>query len=1385
VTTTRRPTTTQTHGGIGTTALDDAWHFAGRKGPFTGQTWGDFALGGMLGEGGMGAVYRAMQLSLHRRVALKVLAPRMAQDARMLERFMLEATTASRLQSPHVVQVYAIGEEDGSHYYAMEYVEGTDLGELARQRKADQHPLTPDEAAGYILQAAKGLAEAGRLGIVHRDIKPPNLMVTRNDLLKIADFGIVKVLGEHNLTLTGQAIGTPAYLSPEQGRGDRDLDCRSDIYSLGVVFYELACGKKPFIGVNANALIYQHCFEEPPLPKSVNLTISDEHQAVILRCLQKDPAERYQSADELVKDLDSIRTGAMLKSVLASYRLVTGADAARKAQMSWLQRNLLPVAAAAALVIGAIVAIGWYRYAQSQRQEIASVRYKMVGVHEIADQRSRLAAAFDAVKPLPEDAGTQLDKFAKLAPEGKGDSDLRRWREKLSAITDLESRLSLLQKMVIAPELRRIGRANYDAFIAKVGADAPAAVRAKTRLDALDADEKRLRNACAPLDAMALKLDDRKRFGDLLKSLAALVPSDDPQLAKWQGKLAAFDAELGALRARIEPLDQEKQVTAAKRTQYLPVLTDLSVYLDPTDPDLRRWTEKLKGADERLARLRADIKAVVGAQPETIPKPKQEQIANKLADLQAALAGVEDPQMKDWQAAIASTERALATARKSIVTRIQESGDGVLPQPAQPAVERDLKLLADLGAVDDADRLKGEQILRDSRRTLDGLRADCAVLAATATATVSLAAQRDLEAKVQRLAAKGAVEAERLDAWRNRLAVEAKRVADLRASLVSFDAVTSITPAMLAGLDSLLRDAGADDPDVQRWVAKRDRVVALQDALGALDRRTGIPEEVEQRLAELAALVGEKDPQLLAWRGKTTRLVAVKATLAVLDQRAPFDAVTISAGLTELATLAGDQDRQYRSWKAKAARVTALKADLASLATAIALSADAHAAAHDRLRQLVAELVGPDDPQAQAAAARLAELDGPPKPSWARDLGRDAHGLWAQAALPGGNLRLRWLASGTFIIGSPDIEPGHEADELQVKLTLPKGFWIAEVETPRAIWTAVMGHDPSRSPLSDAAVQPVERMTWGEAVAFGQALAEAVPGFAARLPLEAEWEYACRAGSAAPWCLPPGVKADAEGVGKLAWYNGNTNEDAQPSCNRLPNPLGLYDMHGNLAEWCADAYMPYPTAPITVTAPASGSDRRVLRGASWGDSWLKTRAANRIPMRPDARSAFIGCRLVVDANWGNAKPDGKALLALHTAAAPVAGTEPHLYRVAGDDTVASIAQTHYGDREAWRLIAAANPWLDPAKPLTVGTWLTLPPSGWRAYAAVDGDTLATIAKRQLGDRAPWQAIATANPWLDAAKPITTGRWLLLPPTPAPVAPTVAPRPATGASGVKQ
>ena len=268
------------------------------------QTWGDFEVQQVLGKGAMGTVYKGRQISLDRTVALKVLPVSLASDENFLRRFELEAKAVAKISSPHVVQVYAAGNHEGQEYFAMEFVEGMDLA--ARLEKGYKPSFK--EALDIVQQVAHGLAAAAELHIIHRDIKPSNIMMTEKGLAKIMDFGLVKLTGSHtaSLTMAGTLLGTVNYLSPEQGRGE-DCDKRSDIYSLGVVLYELLTGRLPFAGDNPGSVIYQHNFVEPVLPREINPEIPKYHQAIVLKCLQKKADDRYQDPRELIADIDLIK----------------------------------------------------------------------------------------------------------------------------------------------------------------------------------------------------------------------------------------------------------------------------------------------------------------------------------------------------------------------------------------------------------------------------------------------------------------------------------------------------------------------------------------------------------------------------------------------------------------------------------------------------------------------------------------------------------------------------------------------------------------------------------------------------------------------------------------------------------------------------------------------------------------------------------------------------------------------------------------------------------------------------------------------------------------------------------------------------------------------
>ena len=267
-----------------------------------GRTLDDFRVLRTLGQGGMAKVYLAEQLSLRRQVAMKVMQPEMLLKKDSVERFRSEAMAAAGLSHGNIVQVYTVGQADGMHYIAMEYVPGRNLRQLVRRNG----PLPLAQAIKVMRQAASALRAAGEAGIVHRDIKPANLMVSRRGIIKVADFGLSIATGldrnSGDLTAVGQTVGTPRYMSPEQVEG-RPTDHRSDIYSLGVTFYYILSGRSPFDGSTPVQIALQHLKSEAPSLMSLRPDLPPELAGLVHRMMSKKPADRPESAAEVVEQL--------------------------------------------------------------------------------------------------------------------------------------------------------------------------------------------------------------------------------------------------------------------------------------------------------------------------------------------------------------------------------------------------------------------------------------------------------------------------------------------------------------------------------------------------------------------------------------------------------------------------------------------------------------------------------------------------------------------------------------------------------------------------------------------------------------------------------------------------------------------------------------------------------------------------------------------------------------------------------------------------------------------------------------------------------------------------------------------------------------------------
>ncbi len=254
-----------------------------------------YEITGKLGEGGMGVVYEAYDTVLKRKVALKFLPAGLTSDDETRKRFVREAQAAAALNHPNICTVHEIGEDDGHIFIVMPCIEGAGLA-----GRLKEGPLSVDDALDIAIQAGKGLARAHKSDIVHRDIKPGNILLTEDGHVKIVDFGLAKLGSMTKMTVVGTTMGTAGYMSPEQARGD-DVDHRSDIWALGVVLYEMLTGSMPFRGEVDAAVIYSIMNEEPELLAEACPGCPAELLEIISTALAKEPGERFQSIGEMVK----------------------------------------------------------------------------------------------------------------------------------------------------------------------------------------------------------------------------------------------------------------------------------------------------------------------------------------------------------------------------------------------------------------------------------------------------------------------------------------------------------------------------------------------------------------------------------------------------------------------------------------------------------------------------------------------------------------------------------------------------------------------------------------------------------------------------------------------------------------------------------------------------------------------------------------------------------------------------------------------------------------------------------------------------------------------------------------------------------------------------
>lgn len=351
----------------------------------TGSTFADrYQVIEELGKGGMGKIYKVYDTKIDEKIALKLVDVETAADKKTLERFRHELKLARKVSHRNVCRMFDLGEEQGIHYITMEFVPGEDL----KNSITRIGPLTPGKAISIAKQICKGLAEAHKLGVIHRDLKPQNVMIDSEGNARIMDFGIARTLKGEGITADGVVIGTPEYMSPEQVEG-KEVDPRTDIYALGTILYEMMTGRVPFKGKSPISIAFKHKTEKPKDPRMYNDQIPEELSRLVLKCMEKDKEKRYQNVGELLEELESVEENIPTTEQILPKRIQTTTRQITFT-FSW-KKFLVPVVLLAAVLVVLFIPLGRKGLGLDSNRFIVAIFENQTG-NQLFDSYGRLAA---------------------------------------------------------------------------------------------------------------------------------------------------------------------------------------------------------------------------------------------------------------------------------------------------------------------------------------------------------------------------------------------------------------------------------------------------------------------------------------------------------------------------------------------------------------------------------------------------------------------------------------------------------------------------------------------------------------------------------------------------------------------------------------------------------------------------------------------------------------------------------------------------------------------------------------------------------------------------------------------------------------------------------
>ncbi len=1134
---------------------------------FVGQTVRGYRIERKLGEGGMGAVFEATQLQLKRRVAIKVLPPAMARDQSLIERFSREAQILASLDNAYIVPIFDMFTHMGLFFIVMGYAGGGSVKQLLRKGT-----LSESRAATLTYQAALGLHAGAQEGIVHRDIKPDNLLLTRKGRLKIADFGLAKADGGGSaLTRTGSVMGTPPYMSPEQWEDGRKTDHRSDLYSLGCAFYEMLVGAPPFTGTTPANFLKAHLMEKIPDVRASRPDLAPETARILSRLLAKDPSARFADGQELAR---------ALQPLLGSTDPVSGSDLGielgvptqemptvleqppRKRKLwAWL------VAIVCLLLLPGLLFHGPLR-----------------------------DALFSTEPGPPPDPGPEQPQGTQADPQPVG--AVRFVQLTPATNQTLTSSPVLVSGKLVADAGALPGTLSIDGQPVTIGPDG---------------------RFSHPLELADGRHTVRLQAGAHEQELAFSVDTTPPEISKLLPD---------ALRVKGPAFPFEVLVVADDVAE---VRIAGEVVVATVAHRYRTTLERPHGAHpiEVVAR---DLAGNQDTKSWTVEVDSEGPVIEVLSPAQGTVLDVAEVQVR-----LRCDAPDLAALTVSGQPVVADGKDYSIVIPVGPG-ETSLELIAR----DQVGNETRDQLLVRLEPTVESFGfVSPAEGALFAGGEVEVWLQAQLP-EVARVTVSGVEAARDGDAYRAVLTLahgshllEARAMRPDGSYLQAARRVrVDLRDPELHFLRPLSGDALAGPVAVALRV-EDDELVSVTVA-GVEARNLGDSWEVELELAE-----GEHQLEAVATdrAGHETRK---QITISV--DRSPPRVTVRAEGSGADAVIVVESDEPLGQMRVAGGPWREVTGTSLRLPSPVAEGL-VHVEVKDRAGNLQSgqTTVAPAAPRTIRVSSVRAD--------WWNATAEQTRAAGSHrlpvAISAGRDLRLVLVPAGRFTMGSPPHEPTRQADEQAHEVELTYSFYIGDAEVSQEEFRALMAYDPSSDEGEPR--QPVENLTWVEAVEFCNRLSEREglePAYAIdedgvrflglhrlgyRLPTEAEWEYACRAGTTGEFWLGANLR------GREANYDGKDPMPGYPEQKKYgkprnardhkPNAFGLFNTHGNVYEWCNDWYGPYPEGPVSdPTGPAEGA-RRVIRGGSYTSAAGLCRSASRGSRRPGDSQGFIGFRV--------------------------------------------------------------------------------------------------------------------------------------------------------------